>query len=375
MIIATFALFALPAFADSISDEYGVSSAKVGLLTAVFAGMYAATQVPGGILGDVLGNKAVLGGALGVLGLSFLASTKVSSFELLLGLRAVSGLAAGMLLPVASSVIRAANPLRNTRAQAALGAGWGLGWLLSLLVLPILFSSWRQAFVVLGVAALATGLAVVVLLPGHPRLPARHALSDARAGLGSLGTWLLGAYLFGLAFANVGVGAWAIPFGTDELGLSTRGAGLLTALIAAGVFPAAVVGARVAHRWGVTVVTVSSAAAMAIAVVILATPVPLVLVGIAFFALGWSAAFPFGVVLGLVATVVRGPGSRAQGAIAGAVNGIGILAGMASPPIVGLIRDRSDSYAVGFIPLVFGPGLALVAAGAIAARIASGPHG
>ena len=175
--------------------------------------------------------------------------------------------------------------------------------------------------------------------------------------------------MFGLTFANVGVGAWAISFCTDDLGLSTNGAALMTALIAAGVFPAAIAGAAVAQRRSVTLVTVSSALGMAAGVITLVLSPPLALVGVAFFVLGWCAAFPFGVTLGLIGTLVGGPGGRAQGAIAGAVNGIAFLAGMISPPIVGLILDASGSYPTAFAPLVLGPALALAIALAISARL------
>ena len=117
-----------------------------------------------------------------------------------------------------------------------LGAGWGLGYLLSLLVLPVLFSSWQQALVALAAIAFFAAL-VAALLPRNRHPHAANAFADARAGLRSAGTWLLGGLMFGLTFANVGVGAWAISFCTDDLGLSTNEAALMTALIAAGVFP------------------------------------------------------------------------------------------------------------------------------------------
>ena len=372
MTIATLALFSLPAFADSIKDDFGVSAAEVGLLTAVFAGVYAVVQVPAGVLGDVIGHNVALCSALVLLGVSLLASTQASSFPLLVGLRALSGLAAGVLLPVTSSLIRAAAPRHNTMAQAMLGAGWGLGYLLSVLVLPVLVSSWRQALVALAVTALIAAL-VAALFPSNRHPAAAEAFGNARAGLCSTGTWLLGGLMFGLTFANVGVGAWAIPYCTDDLGLSTHAAGLMTALIAVGVFPAAIAGAAVAQRWSVAAVTVSSAIGMAAAVTTLVLSPPLVLVGVAFLVLGWCAAFPFGVTLGLVGTLVGGPGGRAQGAIAGAVNGIAFLAGMISPLIVGLIYDGSDSFAVAFAPLVLGPVLALATALAISARLHGRP--
>jgi predicted MFS family arabinose efflux permease len=372
MTIATLALFSLPAFADSIKHDFGVSSAEVGLLTAVFAAVYALVQVPAGVFGDVVGHNVALSCALALLGASLLASTQASSFAILVGLRALTGLSAGVLLPVTSSLIRAAAPRHNTRAQAMLGAGWGLGYLLSLLVLPVLFSSWRQALVALTAVSVLAAL-VAALLPSNRHPAAAAAFADARAGLRSTGTWLLGGLMFGLTFANVGVGAWAIPFCTDDLGLSKQAAGLMTSLIAAGVFPAAIAGAAVAQRRSVTVVAVLSAFGMATAVVTLVFSPPLALVGVAFFVLGWCAAFPFGVTLGLIGTLVGGPGGRAQGALAGAVNGIAFLAGMVSPPIVGLIYDASGSFAVAFAPLVLGPVLALATALAISARLDGRP--
>ena len=111
---------------------------------------------------------------------------------------------------------------------------------------------------------------------------------------------------------------------------------------------------------------------MAAGVMTLVLSPPLALVGVAFFVLGWCAAFPFGVTLGLIGTLVGGRGGRAQGAIAGAVNGIAFLAGMISPPLW-VIYDVSDSFPIAFAPLVLGPALALAIALAISARLHGRP--
>lgn len=359
---ATISLFAVPSFAGPLAEDFDLSGLQVGLLTSAFAVAYAAVQVPSGVLGDAVGVNVALGAGLVVLGVSFVGSVLAPSFGALLPMRALSGIGAGMLLPLASSLVRAVAAGGGVRGQGVLGTGWGLGYVLSLLALPLVFGSWRDAFLGLGALALAGGIAGVVVLPRARRPSAAVAVAEARAGLAHRGTWLLGAYLFGVTFANVGVGAWALVYAEDELGLSGGSAGAFVSLIGWGLLPASIVGVLAAGRAGPRAVLLSSAVALGIAVLLAALPVPPALVGAGLLALGWFSAFPFGVVLGLVASVLTGPGAQAQGAVVGAVNGLAFLAGSVAPPLVGAILDGTSSFTAAFLPLLAGPALAFAAA-------------
>ena len=365
--LATVSLFALPAFADELADEMSLSSMEVGLLTSSLALFYVAVQVPAGVLGSVIGINRALALGLAVLGVGFAGSAVVGSFPALLVLRALTGLGAGMLLPLASALVAAVVKEGNARGQGILGSGWGLGYLFALLALPLVFDRWRPAFLTLGGLALAGAVYSLVRLPSARRFDAATALRETATGLATLAPWLLGTCLFGLTVANVGVGAWITVFVREEHGVAESGAAALVSLIGFGLLPASVAGALVARRIGARPVVVASCVWMVLAVVLIAAPLGLPALAFGLLLLGFCSGFPFGVILALGGATAPGEGKRSQGAVAGAINGIGFAAGVVTPPFVGFVRDES-SFQVAFAVLVVGPLLALVAALAVLRR-------
>jgi MFS family permease len=359
--VATVSLFALPAFADTLSVELALSSAEVGLLTSALALSYAGIQVPAGVLGGVIGINRAFALGLAIFAVGFAGSAMVDSFPALLVLRALTGLGAGMLLPLASALAAAVMDEGDARGQGVLGSGWGLGYVFALLALPLAFDDWRPAFLTLGALALAGAGYALVRLPPARRPDAATALREAVAGLATLAPWLLGACLFGLTVANVGVGAWITVFVQEEHGVGESGAAVLASLIGFGLLPASVAGALVARRIGPRPVVLASCIAMVLSVVLIAVPLGLPALAVGLVLLGFCSGFPFGVILALGGATARGEGRRAQGAMAGAINGIAFLAGVVTPPLVGFVRDES-SFAVAFAFLVVGPLLALAAA-------------
>lgn len=365
--VATVSLFALPAFADELAAEMSLSSTEVGFLTSALALSYAAVQVPAGVLGSVIGiNRAVALG-LAVFAAGFAGSAIVESFPVLLVLRALTGLGAGMLLPLASALAAVVAEEGDARGQGVLGTGWGLGYVLALLALPLAFDDWRPAFLALGGLALAGAAYSLLRLPSAKRPDAATALREAGVGLRSRAPWLLGACLFGLTVANVGVGAWITVFVREEYGVTESSAAAFASLIGFGLLPASVAGALVARKVGARPVVLSSCVAMVLSLVLIAAPVGLPMVAAGLVLLGFCSGFPFGVILALGGATARGDGKLAQGAMAGAINGIGFGAGVVTPPLVGFVRDEI-SFEIAFAGLVAGPLLALAAALAVLRR-------
>lgn len=365
--VATVSLFALPAFADELAAEMSLSSAEVGFLTSALALSYAAVQVPAGVLGSVIGINRALALGLAVFAVGFAGSALVESFPALLVLRALTGLGAGMLLPLASALAAVVAEEGDARGQGVLGSGWGLGYVFALLALPLAFDDWRPAFLTLGALALAGAAYALVRLPSAKRPDAATALREAGAGLRSRAPWLLGACLFGLTVANVGVGAWITVFVREEHGVTESGAAAFASLIGFGLLPASVAGALVARKVGARPVVLSSCVTMVLSLVLIAAPLGLSTLAVGLVLLGFCSGFPFGVILALGGATARGDGKRAQGAMAGAINGIGFAAGVVTPPLVGFIRDEI-SFEIAFSVLIVGPVLALAAALAVLRR-------
>ncbi len=361
MTLATLSLFALPAFGDSVRRDLGLSASQVGLLTTALVGPYALAQIPGGLLGSMLGIGRSFAIACALLAAGFLAAATASSYPVLLAARSVAGLGAGMLLPLGSALARTVAPAENTRAQGILGSGWGLGYLAGLGALPLIFSGWRAAFIFVGVVAAAAASCALIAIPAGSVASPSTVWRETHRSLARRRVWFSGTILAGMTFVNVGLGAWVSTFLRDGRGLSGSGAAWLTGLIGCGLLPASIAGAAAARGGRERQVVLVSCVGLGMVTLAMAIGRPLLLVGFALFALGWFSAFPFGVIL---AHVVASGEARAetQGILTGAVNGMGFVAGSISPPLIGFVRDATGSFALAFLILLVGPAVALAAA-------------
>jgi predicted MFS family arabinose efflux permease len=363
--MATLSLYAIPAYADPLATALSLSSTEVGALSSSLAISYAAMQVPAGIIGATLGIRRAFVLGLGLVAAGFAGSAMTASFFVLLAFRCLTGAGAGMLIPLGSSLARNVFPNQNMRAQGALGTGWGLGYILSLLVLPSIFSTWREAFVGLGVCAIALSAVALAIIPPIQHGMPSPVLREVTLGLRQSVLWMLGLCLFGLTLSIVGIGSWVTVFAHDQRQLSTTSAGDLASLIGVGLLPASLAGAIVARRVGAFAVIRASCIGLIVSIMLIATPLTAPFLALGLLGLGWFSALPFGVILALAGKVGEQSGSATQGARVGAVNGIAFVGGVIAPPLVGAIRDMTGSFGIGFFVLLIGPIIALLSAATI----------
>jgi predicted MFS family arabinose efflux permease len=359
--MATLALYAISAYADPLGDRFHLSAAEVGVLSSSLAASYALMQVPAGLVAGRVGLRRGLAAALVLVGGGFVGSACATGFGMLVAFRVLTGAGAGMLIPLGSSLARSVFPDQNMRAQGTLGTGWGLGYVLSLLVLPSVFPSWRAAFVGLGAIALALAGLVLALVPGRRPPRADASLRAAAAGLRAPELWLLGTCLFGLSVGIVGIGTWVKVFGEDQRHLSSGATSALAALIGIGLLPASVAGGIIGRRAGALRVVVASSLGLVAGTLLVAIPAGPALLGLGLLAVGWFSALPFGVILASAGRIARRPDDVSQGVLVGAVNGLAFLGGVVAPPVVGAIRDATGSFGPGFLVLLLGPAIALLA--------------
>jgi len=242
---------------DALMRDFALGGALIGSLSAAYFYAYAAVQIPVGVLLDRFGPRrlllaatllAALGGAMFALapgllpalagrvlvgaavGVAFIATLKLAS---LCFPPARFGLVAGLTLAV--------GVLGGIVAQAPLGA------LVDLL-------GWRKAMLLAALAALALGLAILVLLP------ARHAARGAsrrdppgagraaepvdaeknvaagglRAIAGTLPVWLLTAYASCMGAPILALaGLWLVPYLAQVHDLPRAEAGALASVMLA----------------------------------------------------------------------------------------------------------------------------------------------
>lgn len=143
-------------------DEFGVSDQTAGWLVTAYALPYGLCQLLFGTLGDRYGKLNVLAVALACFALGTAACAFVPGFDVLLGLRFATGVAAAAVIPLSLSYIGDTVPLAER--QVALGK-----FMSSLMLGQILSASlggefgeslgWRALFLILGgTAAIATAM-------------------------------------------------------------------------------------------------------------------------------------------------------------------------------------------------------------------------
>lgn len=242
-----------------------------------------------------------------------------------------------------------------------MAAGWGLGYVLGLTGLPLLFETWPAAFVATGSAGLVLAVLTLVLAPDAP-VARRATIREAAGGLGRSATWLLGGFMFGIALVNSGVGAWAVVLGRDALDLSDGAAATLSSLIGWALIPSSLAAALLAQRTSERFVMLITCGALVAAILLLAAPLGAVGVAAAFLIVGWCSGASLGVALGLVQRVVPTPGPRAQGAVVGGLNMVAFSANIVAPPAVGFAGEQLTSeFRRGFLVLLIGPVVAAAA--------------
>jgi EmrB/QacA subfamily drug resistance transporter len=168
----------------SIARDTHASLTELSWVVDAYALVFAALLLPGGALGDRFGRRKALLAGLTVFGLGSAAAMTQADASWLIGMRAVLGLGAALVMPATLSTITSTFPAAE-RAKAVgtwagvAGASAILGLLTSGLVLE--WWSWRAVFavnVVLAVAAIAGTLRVVPESadPDAPRLDVTGAL-------------------------------------------------------------------------------------------------------------------------------------------------------------------------------------------------------
>lgn len=142
--------------AKPIADEFGISTAELGV---VFTAQLIATAVGGvvfGRLGDIYGRKRVLSWTIWVFGLSTVACALAPSFLLFLALRVITGFGVGGEWAVGFSLLNEAwNPKRRGLAGGAVQSAVWFGYALAIAVSGLVGDNWRWAFVIGGLPVLA----------------------------------------------------------------------------------------------------------------------------------------------------------------------------------------------------------------------------
>jgi predicted MFS family arabinose efflux permease len=179
-------------FVATMAEEFAASTDTVALLASAYAVPFALVQPILGPIGDALGKRRVVRLSLFLLALLALAAPFASGLGMLMVLRALTGAAAGGIMPLTLAAIGDAVPLKDRQVALsrllvfAIGGQIGGGALAGLLA-PWL--GWRGVLGLCGgIALLASAVLLLVPFGGPPEPRGRfepvRALGRYRAILG-----------------------------------------------------------------------------------------------------------------------------------------------------------------------------------------------
>ena len=331
------------------TDRFGVGAAELSTLAVVQLGVYAAMQVPAGVLLDRFGPRAVLAGGAVLMTAGQVVLALATTLELALvarilvgagdaatfisALRLVAAWFPRRLVPVLSQVVGSAGLLGQVVSSFPLlavlhQAGW-----------PAAYLSAAGLSVIAGVVVIA----VVRLPPGdeRPRLSWSRSLADVRAGFARPGTQLgFWSHFVTAGPTNAFMLLWGFPFLSIGLGYGPTAAGaLLTVSVVASAVTGPVVGvltARFPLRRSSLVLLSVAATTVTWAAVLLWQPAPpvwLVVLLVIVLAASGSTAF-----VGMdFARTFNPPGTH--GSVTGFVNVGGFTAALTIMLLVGVVLD------------------------------------
>jgi MFS family permease len=164
-----------PVVQNDLIRHVGLDNGQYGLLMTVFMAFYGVSGFTSGIIAARWGGR-LLGVCCGCFFLGSLIFGLSSGMGGFLVGRALQGLGGGMVVATCSPVLAHALPSKwLNRAWGILGAGWGIGEVVALLVMPSVEKAGGYRLVFLATAALAFVVGIAALsqkairaLPSHP---------------------------------------------------------------------------------------------------------------------------------------------------------------------------------------------------------------
>jgi MFS transporter, DHA2 family, multidrug resistance protein len=210
-------LFVLSLALPTLSVDLHASTGDLQWFVDAYSLVLAGALLPAGMLGDLLGRKKLLTGALILFGIASLACAYSTSTGELIGARAVLGLAAAVIMPLALAVLPVMfSPEERPRAIAIVGGATFLGYPLGpILGGWLLDKFWWGSVFLINVPIVITALAAVVFLMPESRGTQRFRIDFVGVLISSVG---LAALTYGVIRA--GDDGWS-----NSIAIATMAAG------------------------------------------------------------------------------------------------------------------------------------------------------
>jgi MFS transporter, DHA2 family, multidrug resistance protein len=212
-------LFVLSLALPTLAVDLHASTGDLQWFVDAYSLVLAAALLPAGLLGDRIGRKRLLIGALAVFGVASLACAYSTSTGELIAARAVLGLAAAVILPLALAVLPVMfTPAERPRAIAIVGGATFIGYPLGPILGGWLLDNywWGSVFLINVPIVLLALAAVATLMP--------ESRGSGRFRIDIVGVVISSASLAALTYGVIRAGqdGWS-----DSLAVSAIAAGLI----------------------------------------------------------------------------------------------------------------------------------------------------
>jgi len=342
---------------EQLMGAFEITATRLGLLHSSFFYLYAALQIPAGLLTDRYGARRIAAGGIGLMSVGALAFGLASSYLVAFLGRLFVGFGASVLFVAALRFC--ANWFRPDEFGTMTGVTLTVavvGGLAATTPLAVAVSTFGWRATLLGLSGLgfvaAVGVAVaahdtprdagvrpVDAVPTRPEVTASDLRRHVVAALREVETWLLGTILFFLMGIGITVfGLWAIPYLVQTYGISVTRASvyLLVGNVGGAIGPTVFgrVSDQLGERTGLIVVS-SFAFGLTWGVFAVFGTVPLLLVAVVFFV---SRILRGGMPLAYAVVKERHP-DGASGTVIGIVNTMGWTGAAVFPVVFGAALD------------------------------------
>jgi fucose permease len=354
----------IPSLIRSVKGGFDQSDAGIGLFYFVYALVYAAGALGGGLLTERVGRRTVLSLGAVLHGVGLIALGVAPSWAVFLLAALPAGLGVGVLDGGGNGLFLDLFKTERGRALNLLHLCFSLGALTAPLVVGRLVeggAAWQAILVGTGVAAIAVGvLFAIVSMPSGRRSAGATAVDADGAPLAQgrrrvpTPLLLLGVAIACYVASEVGVSNWLVRF-LEPAPLTQATTAL--ALFWGGLALGRLTAARLADRYDHTRFAIASAAATGV-VLFGAILIPSLSVSIAFFAL---AGFVTGPVFPMIIVIGGDRYPQRSSAVSGFLGGSAVVGSIVYPPVMGFL-----SVAVGLTAAMLGTVvLAFACAGAL----------
>ncbi|MFB6207012.1 MAG: MFS transporter [Haloglomus sp.] len=355
-LLVNFHRTATAVLADTLAATFDATGAELGSLHASFFYIYAALQLPSGLVVDRYGPRRV--GAVGLAVMTGGAVWFAASGSLAVAFLARATIGLGGSVLYIATLRFCANWFRPGEYATMTGytiSAAGIGGILATtpLALALEAAGWRTAMLAAGGVGAALAVAVGAVVRDTPAAAGHEPIADAetvsetatlsevvsntRAVLAERETWLLGVALFLTLGTNFTVlGLWGVPYVVDVYDVSLARASMYVLLGNVGfVVGSPAFGAlsdRLARRTGLMIVA-SVLFTLSYATLVLVPPLPVVGAAL-FFALFANG----GIALAFTVGKERHDPDVA-GTVTGVINSIGYFGAALFPTLLGAVLD------------------------------------